>query len=500
MGSDRLNPGERAFLERVAQAVFTNPFGPEREALDRAILGRRPGPDRYAALCARVGRALAPLEEEGRADLARFAGADRETLAYAFLFELYHRHTEELDRHVAAQERAGGDPVEADFAAGVLAALRGRGFRAAEARRSLELFFQLRRAFTFIDRALVGSSACMQALRQALWNGIFTRDIRLYEAHLWNRMEDFSTLLLGETGTGKGSAAAALGRSGFVPFDERKGRFAESFTRAFVSLNLSQFPEALLESELFGHRKGAFTGAVEDHLGVFASCSPHGAIFLDEIGEVSGQVQIKLLQVLQERTFTPVGSRETRRFRGRVVGATNRTLAELRPGPGAPGGFRDDFYYRLCSDVIVVPPLRQRLAEAPGELELLVVHVLERRLGLEAPELVDRVCATIETDLGPGYPWPGNVRELEQRVRRILLTGGCADDAAGSPASAAARSADPFLAAVAEGRLDARALLAGYCARLHARLGSYEAVARHTRLDRRTVKRHVELARERDRG
>src|SRR5213078_1832008 len=133
--------------------------------------------------------------------------------------------------------------------------------------------------------------------------------------------------------------------------------FAESFTRTFISLNLSQFPEALIESELFGHKKGAFTGAIEAHEGVFARCSPHGAIFLDELGEVSIPTQIKLLQVLQERTFSPVGSREKLRFCGRVIAATNSELDELR----RQKVFRDDFYYRLCSDILTVPSLRQRI-------------------------------------------------------------------------------------------------------------------------------------------
>src|SRR5205823_10438393 len=134
---------------------------------------------------------------------------------------------------------------------------------------------------------------------------------------------------------------------------------AESFMRGFIALNLSQFPETLIESELFGHRKGAFTGAVETHEGVLARCSPHGAIFLDEIGEVTAPVQIKLLQVLQERTFCPVGSHEPVRFRGRVIAATNRSLAALRAGEL----LRADFFYRLCSDLIEVPPLRQRFEE-----------------------------------------------------------------------------------------------------------------------------------------
>jgi sigma54-dependent transcription regulator len=96
----------------------------------------------------------------------------------------------------------------------------------------------------------------------------------------------------------------AIGRSGFIPFDRKKGCFKESFTRSFIAINLSQYPETLIESELFGHCKGAFTGAVEDYEGVFDRCSPFGAILLDEIGEVGEPIQIKLLQVIQERVFT----------------------------------------------------------------------------------------------------------------------------------------------------------------------------------------------------
>jgi DNA-binding NtrC family response regulator len=129
--------------------------------------------------------------------------------------------------------------------------LKRRGFSADEATRFFAIFFQIRRAAHFIEQGLIGRSACMKEFRRRLWQNVFTHDIRTYERGLWNRMEDFSTLLLGETGTGKGAAAAAIGRSAFIPFDTRKGTFAESFTRGFVGVNLSQFPETLIESELF---------------------------------------------------------------------------------------------------------------------------------------------------------------------------------------------------------------------------------------------------------
>mgnify|MGYP001027021373 CR=1 FL=1 len=136
-----------------------------------------------------------------------------------------------------------------------------------------------------------------------------------------------------------------------------------------------------------------------------------------EIGEISIPIQIKLLQVLQERVFSPVGSHQEGRFQGRVIAATNRSLEEIR----RQRVFRDDSYYRLCSDIIVVPPLRQRIREAPQELDDLLAHTVARMVGAPSPELVGMVKAVVDARLGPDYPWPGNVRELEQCVRRVLL-------------------------------------------------------------------------------
>jgi DNA-binding NtrC family response regulator len=326
----------------------------------------------------------------------------------------------------------------------------------------------------------------MRRLREALWNNIFTHDMRGFEAALWSRMEDFSTLLLGETGTGKGAVASAIGRSGFIPYDRARRRFAANFTETFIAINLSQYPETLIESELFGHRKGAFTGAIDHHEGVFERCNEHGALFLDEIGEVSIPVQIKLLQVLQERTFTQVGGREKKRFGGRVIAATNQPLGALR----REGRFRNDFFYRLCSDVIEVPTLRQRIAESEAELEQLVRLVVARIAGAPAPELVSLVLEALARDLPRGYPWPGNVRELEQAVRRILLTGRYA----GETAPAAGGEEESLLEKLRAGELTADELLARYSALLYRRLGSYAEVAKRTGLDPRTARKYVESA------
>lgn len=482
-----LSDADRNFLQFLAEAASTNPFSDAYIDLTLKIAGcdaSVPPVEQLKLILARVSQQVQKLEGAGRANVRQFDGPDRELLRHAFLFDIYHRFMAAYDQLIADQIAAGEQSVAVPFAADALRLLARRGFSAEEARRYFAIFYQIRRAYFFIDRGLVGCSDCMKELRRHLWNNVFTHDIRVYERYLWNRMEDFSTMLLGETGTGKGTAAAAIGRSGFIPFDEKKGCFTESFTSSFTPMNLSQFPEALIESELFGHKKGAFTGAVEAHEGIFARCSPYGAIFLDEIGDAGVPVQIKLLHVLQERTFSPVGSHEKLRFRGRVIAATNKPLDQLRGG----GQFRDDFFYRLCSDVITVPPLQQRIAEEPAELDELIALIVERLTGEVSPEIVGMVRSVLNASLGKNYAWPGNVRELEQAVRRILLTRHYEGDRKAIGPDLRAR----LQAGIEDGSLDADALLAGYCALLHERHGTYEEVARHTNLDRRTAKAYVQ--------
>jgi len=475
----KLNAVDRDFWQLISRAAFANPFSPERRELDLKITGSTE-PD-LKKLSAVVFERVKKLENQDAANFRRFADEESEIMRIGFLFEIYHRFYAQLDQLILDQIKCGEKCCPVPFAGELLALLAKRGFAKDEALRFFGIFYQLRRAFFFIVHGLIGQAPCMKELRRHLWNNVFTFDIRWYDRYLWNRMEDFSTLLLGETGTGKGAAAAAIGRSGFIPFDERKSCFAESFAQNFISLNLSQFPETLIESELFGHKKGAFTGAIEAHQGAFARCSPHGAIFLDELGDVSVPVQIKLLQVLQERTFSPVGSREKLRFHGRVIAATNKSLDELR----REKLFRDDFFYRLCSDSIVLPPLRQRFQEFPRELDLMLEHILARMTGESATELIPTVRKKLFVCVGKDYDWPGNVRELEQAIRRILLT----ERYDGEKPTSDLRS--QLLSGIESGALDADALLSLYCRMLHERHETFEAVASRTNLDPRTVKKYL---------
>jgi Sigma-54 interaction domain len=479
----RLSDSERDFLSALSGVVFGNPFTPERAKL---ILRLAPGTvlAHREALAQVVATRLGALLRQGVEALKLLSADDRRLLETALLYVAYHRYVPQIDAHIERQASAGGEALTVDFGKEALAELVQSGFSEERAGRYFALFFQLRRAFYFIERSLPGQCESMRRMREALWNNVFTHDMRTYETGLWNRMEDFSTLLLGETGTGKGQAAAAIGRSAFIPLLPEKRRFAANFAESFIAINLSQFPETLIESELFGHRKGAFTGAIEHHEGVFERCNAHGALFLDEIGEVGVPVQIKLLQVLQERTFTPLGGHQKKRFSGRVIAATNRPLAELRRG----GRFRDDFYYRLCSDVIHVPTLRQRIAESPAELAQLVSLLVQRTSGEKSGAQTAFVLEALERDLPRDYAWPGNVRELEQALRRILLTGSYRPD---GPSASAQSGEDRLIAGLREGNLTAEELVSGYSALLYQRLGSYAAVAQRTALDPRTSRKYV---------
>lgn len=470
------------FFKSIAEAAFSNPFSDKRVEIDRKIVGaseQAGWQEMLEPLLHQLGENLGRLRQGGEILFDREGDEEVRAVSVSILFYIFHRYMGRFDDLIEEQIRLGDDSCRAPFAFQCLEDLVSYGVKRADACRYVGIFYQVRRAFYFISR-LIGDSPCMKRLRSQLWNNIFTHEIFWYESCLWNRMEDFSTLMLGETGTGKGAAAAAIGRSGFIPFNSKAQKFEESFTRAFISINLSQYPESLIESELFGHRKGAFTGAIEQHDGIFSRCSPYGSIFLDEIGDVSISLQIKLLQVLQERTFSPVGSHDKVRFKGRVIAATNKSIDGLR----REGVFRDDFYYRLCSDIITVPPLRQRIREMSSELDALASHLRDRICG---DDLRLPVVEKLKQGIGKNYAWPGNVRELEQAIRRIMIAGSYPGDTA-----VEAHEEVSLNQAIEQGSLTAKELVEKYCCDLYETYGNYGEVARRTGLDWRTVKKNVQ--------
>jgi DNA-binding NtrC family response regulator len=226
---------------------------------------------------------------------------------------------------------------------------------------------------------------------------------------------------------------------------------------------------------------------VASRQGLLSQCGSHGVILLDEVGDIDPAIQIKLLKVLEERRFTEVGGHEVRRFEGRVIAATHRDLGSLRK----EGGFRDDFYYRLCSDCIEVPGLHQRIQEDPRELDLLISHTVRRLIGQDHGQLCAAVREVIDRRLGPDYPWPGNVRELAQCVRRVILK---RDYESNVHSVEPVSDADLLVDQMRTGSLRSEELVARYCRMLYDRFGTYEEVARRLDLDRRTVKRYLRRA------
>lgn len=484
-GTVSLKGADRNFFRLVSSLTFSNPFEAGTLELANVIAGGkfRSRETLNKNLSAAIRGKLEAIVFSKGISWKNFSGEDRELIRVASLYDTYHGCMAEFDDLILQQIDKGVDPCTVAFAQRTFSLLYQRGFESDQTLQYFAFYYQLRRAWYFIFHGLIGKNPAMEKLRAHLWRSIFTHDAHWYEQFLWNRMEDFSTFLVGETGTGKGTAAAAIGRSGYIPFDENKNRFVESFMGNFIEINLSQFPESLIESELFGHQKGAFTGAIESHKGVFALCSQFGSIFLDEIGDVSIPVQIKLLKVLEERNFTAVGSHEKLHFSGRIIAATNKSIGELREG----GVFRKDFYYRLCSNVIKVPTLRKQIQEEPATLEILLKHTIHRIVGALSPELEGMVLEVIDKEVGTQYHWPGNVRELEQAVRCVLLNRDYCSEIEGwceAPTNV-------MNSAFHNLQLSAQELLSAYCKNLYNKYKTFERVSEITRLDPRTVKKHI---------
>ena len=209
---------------------------------------------------------------------------------------------------------------------------------------------------------------------------------------------DTTVLILGESGTGKELVARALHAQG----PRRDG--------PFVSVSCAAIPEGLLESELFGHEKGSFTGAIRRKLGRF-ELAHGGTLFLDEVGEIPPAIQVKLLRVLQERRFERVGGEQTIDVDVRVVSATNRDLKDMVE----TGGFREDLYYRLAVLPVTLPPLRDRTGDVE-ELARFFIRKLSPRVGRRVTGFTPEALALLNA-----HRWPGNVRELENVVEQALV-------------------------------------------------------------------------------
>jgi transcriptional regulator with PAS, ATPase and Fis domain len=236
--------------------------------------------------------------------------------------------------------------------------------------------------------------------RQAQFHNIITQSKRMKAIfRLIERVASTasSVLITGESGTGKELIARAI-----VFNSDRKDR-------PFVTVNCGAIPENLIESELFGHVRGAFTGAIRDHQGLIETADK-GTLFLDEVGEIPLPVQVKLLRFLQEGESRRVGDTKTRKFDVRIIAATNRNLEDAV----RDGSFREDLFFRLNVIPVSIPPLRERREDIPP----LAAHLLQRLCDAHSRNVTGISSRTLKVFMN--YPWPGNVREMENVIEYAL--------------------------------------------------------------------------------
>ncbi|HKI16306.1 MAG TPA: sigma 54-interacting transcriptional regulator, partial [Isosphaeraceae bacterium] len=450
--------------ESIAGIVHVNPFLPERVELERRALGprfkeegpvirARPGEreeDLFGNIPALRERA-GTLATDMRRLLVTGQKASRQELEIyedLVLFLLYSRYMSALGGLVLkslnkpAWDGEVEQPLWDRFVEDFSHYLHLPGIALPsehDVRVIMAVFFQVERAFMHIYSRIIGGSKPAARLRAAVWQSVFTRDMRRYFRSLHRTMADVPTLIVGSSGSGKELVARAIGESCFIPFDPGTRRFKVNPAETYIPLSLAALAPTLIDSALFGHVKGAFATAYKDREGWLQKCSEYGAVFLDEIGDLDGTIQIKLLRVLETRNFQRVGSTDTLSFKGKIIAATNRDLsAEMQAGR-----FRHDLYYRLCADQVETPSLAEQLADRPEDLTEMVRFIAQGvlvkqtdgangsllgpvagdRFQKDVEDLTLEVVTWIDRELGRGYAWPGNFRELGQCVRNIMIRG-----------------------------------------------------------------------------
>jgi len=237
---------------------------------------------------------------------------------------------------------------------------------------------------TVLGFEMIGSSSLTQKIREQM--------------ELVAQTPDTSVLILGESGSGKELIARGI--------HEASNRRDNMFN----PVNMSAVPDTLFESEFFGHKKGSFTGAISDNAGWFESTN-NGTLFLDEVGEMNRALQVKLLRVLEDRQYRPIGSQKTRNYDIRILSATNKTLEELSEG----NSFRLDLFHRLSTFIITVPPLRERKEDIP-DLTNHFLHSISQRNGKLINSIHESVFQLLDS-----YSFPGNIRELKNLVERAVI-------------------------------------------------------------------------------
>lgn len=505
-----LSTSQRRFLTPLSQLVYCNPFHPERIELEKSALGKAFEPEELLtwSRTAFSNSSVADYVERPnvvsltkKADAlanelrAKKLDSEKDLALYEDLvtYVLYYRWVAVMKPAALAGNKASVAAVWRSFLQDFEHFFE-HSHRTDSSNQSrltsqtpehlFACLHQVRRAFTNIFDCILGASQPAARLRGMVWQSIFTHDMRRYRRSLYNQMADLATLVTGPSGTGKELVARAIALSQYLAFDADKQAFVDKPSEGFLPINLSALSPTLIESELFGHCRGAYTGAVADRHGWLESCPSHGAVFLDEIGELDPAIQVKLLRVVQSRVYCRLGETDERPFAGKIIAATNRDLAQEMHA----GRFREDLYYRLCSDRIETPSLRDQIVDRPEALPGLVRLIAERVAGPEADALAAEVQTLIAEQLAD-YDWPGNIRELEQCVRNVLVRRTYTPR---NKVSQQAHESPEWIEEITAGKVTADELLRRYCTSVYARLNNYEHTAKQLGIDRRTVRSKID--------
>lgn len=492
-----LSRRDRKLAEILAKITTINPFLPERVALEHEVLGSgfdasegiarsRPIELANSKNLQLLKEQLQIVAEKIRDRIAeQVTGDDDEYASYMDMVkhliffgvnELWSSPQFEPTQHAGVWQK---------FCVDYAYWFEIPGFRFGDLIDKVAMFsgmYQIHRAYQQIYQNFYGRSSASIRLRAAIWQSIFTHDFHRYQRGLFRYMSRIVTLIVGASGTGKELIANAVGRSQYLPFDEKKMLFPGEPEQLFFPIHLAAMPATLVESELFGHAKGAYTGATDNRSGWFETAGVYGSVFLDEVGEIDHTLQVKLLRVLQTRQFSRVGEHRLRQFEGKLIAATNRDLLTETKN----GSFREDLYYRLCGNVIQTPTLKEQISDSPDELERSIRFIAGKIAPSETESITADALRWIEQELPPDYHWPGNFRELEQFVHGIIVHNKYEfmDQRVATPDEYWANT----MAQLSNLELTADQLLQRYCTYAYGKTGSFEQAADHLKLDRRTVK------------
>ncbi len=508
-----IQPSDRGFVRAVSQLNYTNPFLQQRLDLERAALGADFVPqhqpfwsftlseidDRRSNLPLLTERARS-VGQSIRSKLMGGAPADDGELEMyddLTLYILFYELLDDWGRPTSGLKRPVSNDAETwnrySAAFDYWLVLPSCSLPSSTQKLHLfSMFHQVYRAFFNIFDGVIGESLPAAKLRARIWQSIFTHDLRRYRRSLYRSMHTWTTLVTGPSGSGKELVARAIGMSRYVPFDPTAGSFVAKPDENYVAVNVSAFSSTLVESELFGHAKGAYTDAGAARVGWLESCGEYGAILLDEIGELEPSTQVKLLRVLQNRQYQRLGETKVREFQGKMLAATNRDLKlDIQSGR-----FRDDLYYRLCADVIETPSLADQIDDNPDVLSNLVSFITVRIAPEEHQQLTTEVVDWLINHLPSDYRWPGNIRELEQCVRNIMIHGQYHRPSNIAPSSSSHGGSEPSAAQSLVEEIEALGLTADellcrYCQIAYAKTKSFEKAAKRLQLDRRTVRAKV---------